>query len=218
MPSKVYEFTDIFGREFGYPTRTALARRIRNFINSTQHGHKLTTKEYFYFLALFQKYHPDGDTDVFHNVEDILRVDTYATGKKTKSLTLLYADGRPPREVSWLSCLRDRCDDPLKSIEVRITLKNIIRKQLDMYRDYRLADGSLECDVHGKVPPSLIKVEHHNPPFIELVRRWYEGVGSPDLPLCDKDRSRFADDKLTRSWWNFHRKYANLRLLCNKQH
>lgn len=219
MSSKVYEFSDIFGREYGYDSRTTLARRIRTFMNSKPHGHRLTVNEYFYFMALFQTYHPERDTTVFDNVTDMLRVDSYAFGKKTKTITLLYKDGRPPRDVSWMSCISSRCEDPLKNLEVRIVLKNIIRPQLQAYIDYRTTRGTLECDVHGKGPtPSQIRVEHHNPDFMELVRKWYEGMGSPEIKLHDKDKCRFASEALTRSWWAFHRKYSNLRLLCHKGH
>lgn len=99
-------------------------------------------------------------------------------------------------------------------------LNRAVDEQIWAFRDSELAKGTQTCQYSGEtITKDNYHVDHPDPTFLELHTKWFAqtGLQPTDISIsdgCDNEIGRqMTDLPQKRSWQEFHRANARLRLL-----
>ena len=195
-----------------FQTQGEAGDHIREILNTAVWGESLKGETHEFVLSLLER-HPRAAEKIGQGVDYF----TVNSDGNSDRCFYIHREGQEPVHFSYLKALKGK--DDARSLMVG-ALNRAIDEQIWDFRDSELARGEQVCPYTGQViTKENYHVDHHNPTFRELHTAWLTQMNFEvsDIKISDGQENeigrRLTDETQKRSWQEFHRSHAHLRLL-----
>jgi hypothetical protein len=201
----------LIGR-IAFETQKEAREFIREILNATPWGEPLKGDTHEFVLSLLDR-HPRATEKIGCGVSHFT-VDKDGNGDRC--FYIHRTDGYK-LHFSYQKSLIGK--DDARSLVVG-ALNRAVDEQIWAFRDSELAKGKQTCEYTGApITKDSYHVDHHNPTFLELYTTWLaqSGLQIADIKVSDGGDNeigrQMTDPAQKRSWQEFHRAHARLRIL-----
>ncbi len=206
---------------YSFKNRTECHRYAQDMVASKSDGEQFTDSECFFLVLLLMDKHPE-----WKEVTDGLEiVDIRASHKdkyyRNSNHVLLTLEDGEQRHLSWGKCAKGNFP---ADRHAQGALRLAVAGQGAAYKAHLKKTGRLCCEVSGidLSDGTPCEVHHAGKQFAQIRDEWLalEGITVEEIPLTDVTIGprQIKDLDLLDRWQKFHRKEANLQLLCKAEH